>query len=147
MRSIANNTPHRGAPWRGLLVVAALALALGIFLVARDTLDPLRRAEAQRLAEQRAQLDQQLATIDLFVAALWRLAPPLLGLPLGGLGLYLIGAIAWRRWADYQAIEAHYQVQAIRAANPILPALTSVNYASRRTDPIAPALLAPPDSE
>jgi hypothetical protein len=146
MRSLTEKTIARPrAPWRLLLVVAGLALALCLFLALRDTFDPLRRQAAQREETRAAQLDEQLTTIDLFAAAIWRLAPALLDLPLASLGLYLLGAIAWRRWGDYRSIEAHYQVQAIRAANPVLPSLANVTYGSARTNPMPPALIALPD--
>jgi hypothetical protein len=120
-------TPPRIVPWRGLLAVAGLALALLLFGALRDTFDPLRRSEAARLAEQRAAVDQQLTTVDVFVAAFWRLALPALGLGLAGAGAYVGLVIIWRRWGDHRYIEAFHVTQLARVQHqPELPQLQTL---------------------
>jgi len=132
-------TPPRTVPWRGLLAVLALALTLALALALRDTFDPLRRSEAQRLAEQRADLDVQLASVDVFVAALWRLSLPALGLGLLGAASYVGLVIAWRRWGDHRYIEAYHVTQLTRAQHaPQLPALASLSYHDSSRPTIAP---------
>ena len=57
------------------LLVAGLALALLLVLTLRDALDPLARAEREAARWRAEQLDDQLAPLDLVVAAIWRLLP------------------------------------------------------------------------
>lgn len=140
--------PHRRPmPWRAALAVAGLALMLLLFLVARDTFDPLRRSEAQRQAEQAAQLDQQLSTVDLFVAAFLRIAVP--GLALAGLvsAGYIGLALAYNRWARLETIKADKVIALEQARAQRFPAgLQSLSYhdSSRPQAIEPPPLIEPP---
>lgn len=143
-----NTTATRGAiPWRGLLAVAGLALMLLLALALRDTFDPIRRQEAERLAERAATIDAQLTSVDVFVAAFGRLAWPALLLGLVGAGAYIGLVIAWRRWGTHEYIKAYHVTQLSRAEHqPQLPALSSVSNSYSYHDSSRPQL-APPVAE
>jgi hypothetical protein len=139
-----NAHPRAAIPWRGLLAVVGLALAIVLLLALRDTFDPLRRAEAERLAWQRAQIDAQLTTVDLFVAALWRLAPPALGLGLAGAAGYVGLVLVYNRWADREAIKADKVIGLAQANAQRFPAgLQSLSF----HDSSRPQIVEPPPVE
>jgi hypothetical protein len=139
--------PRAAIPWRGLLAVAGLALVLLLFLAFRDTFDPIRRAEAERQAERAAAIDAQLTSIDVFVATLWRLALPALGLGLAGAAGYVALVIAYNRWADRGMIKADKVIALANAVHqPQLPALANVSKSYSYHDSSRPQL-APPTVE
>jgi hypothetical protein len=137
MQTIPHNHPR--VPWRLALIVAGLTLALCLFLVLRDTLDPIRRAEAERRAEQRTQIDAQLSTLDLFVAAFWRVLP-IVALPIGGgYAAWVALVIAYNRWARLDTIKADKVVALTQAQAQRFPAaLTSLSFHDSSRPMIAP---------
>jgi hypothetical protein len=144
MQNTHTTAPRATIPWRGLLAVAGLALALLLFLAFRDTFDPLRRQEAERLAERAAQLDAQLTSVDVFVATLWRLALPALGLGLAGAAGYVGLVLIYNRWAHLEVIKADKVIGLAQAQAQIFPAnLQSLNY----SDHSRPQIVEPPPPE
>jgi hypothetical protein len=145
MQNTHTTAPRVTIPWRGLLAVAGLAIVLLLFLAFRDTFDPIRRAEAQRLAERAATLDAQLTSVDLFVTTLWRLALPALGLGLAGAAGYVGLVVVYNRWAQLEVIKADKVVALAQAQAQIFPAnLQSLNYSDHSRRELAEA---PPSEE
>jgi hypothetical protein len=141
MQNIPHHRTPRAIPWRGLVVVAGLALSLCLFLALRSTFDPLTRQEAARQAERAAQLDDRLLPVDLFVAALLRLAPPMLGLGLFGAAGYIGLVIAYRRWADHRYIEAAHITALTQAQAQRFPAgLQHLSFHDSSRPQLAPAV-------
>ena len=88
MNQPPNHSPpvHRSFPWRFAQAIVILALLLTLILVLRDTLDPQIRAAHELEYYRQAQINQTLAPVDLFAAALWRLIPPILVIAAAGVG-------------------------------------------------------------
>jgi hypothetical protein len=145
MQNTHTTAPRVAIPWRGLLAVAGLTLALLIFLALRSTFDPLARQEAARQAERQAEIDAQLTWVDVFVAALWRTAPPALALGLLGAAGYVGLVIAYRRWADTEIILKHHETQLARATEQKFPMLQHLSLSQSQSyhDSSRPQLAAP----
>ena len=120
MQNIPHNPTARALPWRGLIIVAFLALLiiaglLGWLAWQFMLLDP-RAAGALRVA--------------LFAL------PVALTCAAGVVGL----AIAWRRWATHRYIEAHHVTALARASAQRLPAgLQHLSYTDSSRPQLAPA--------
>src|SRR5258706_2865512 len=125
MRSIADNPTAKSAlPWRGLIIVAGLALLIIAALLVW-------------LAWQFTQLSPSVA--GALRVALFAL---LYGIPAGAAAVGLIAA--YNRWARLDTIRADKVIALTRAQVQTFPdALTSLSYtdSSRQLPPVAPALL------
>lgn len=105
-----------GFPYIGAaaLAITALTCLAGLWLLIQ-TFDPQARAAREAAQWQQEQLDSQLEGVNLFGAALVRLALPV-AFSLAVLGLVIVGLLLlYRRWAAVASIQAHYQVKAIEA--------------------------------
>lgn len=105
-------TPHpQRRAWpalAGVGVILGIILACGLVaLFAAFWFDPTAVQERQRQAWRQAQIDAELTSIDMAVAAAWKVLPLLLIAGAGGVGM----AVAWKRWGWTPAIQARYQVQ------------------------------------
>lgn len=105
-----------GFPSASLIALTVMVLgALAALWKLIDTFDPQARAARDAAQWHQEQLDSQLEGINLFGAALLRLALPV-AFSLAALGLVVVGLmLIYRRWATVASIQAHYQVKAIEA--------------------------------
>lgn len=112
--------------------IATLTGLVAMALLARDTFDPLARERAALELARQQQINVQLASYDVFLAAAWRTLPLALAAGAGLVALVLI----YRRWADVAAVQAHYAVQAL-AARYQVPVPHTLTY-SPHTSQAAP---------
>lgn len=112
--------------------IATLTGLVAMALLARDTFDPLARERAALELARQQQINVQLASYDVFLAAAWRTLPLALAAGAGLVALVLI----YRRWADVAAVQAHYAVQVL-AARYQVPVPHTLTY-SPHTSQTAP---------